>query len=107
MTMEAFDLSLADPAPPPGLPDHLLALWHDARGDWQTAHALVEEGLTPPACHVHAYLHRREGDMSNARYWYRRAGEVAADGPGETEYRALLARYLRPNQGDRGALPQS
>jgi len=62
--------------PPPNLPAPLEALWWDARGDWARAHALVDELETPDAMAVHAYLHRKEGSLSNADYWYRRAGEA-------------------------------
>ena len=52
----------------------LLALWYERRGDWERAHDIVQEIETDSASLVHAYLHRREGDESNARYWYRQAG---------------------------------
>ena len=70
----AFTASLADPAPPPGLAGPLRALWHAARGEWDAAHAIVQarEG-DPPHDWVHAHLHRVEGDLGNAGYWYRRA----------------------------------
>ncbi len=54
-----------------------MALWHDARGDWARAHEIVQDLTSPDASWVHAYLHRREGDDSNARYWYGRAGRQA------------------------------
>jgi len=52
----------------------LQALWHEARGDWERAHRLVQDDAGRTAAWVHAYLHRREGDDANARYWYARAG---------------------------------
>ena len=64
------------PDVPPGVADEVVALWHDARGDWERAHQTVQDLDTPAAAWVHAYLHRREGDQSNARYWYRLAGRV-------------------------------
>ena len=60
---------------PVGVSDELVALWQDARGDWNGAHATVQDLETPAAAWIHAYLHRREGDQSNARYWYTRAGK--------------------------------
>lgn len=57
-----------------GLSDHLLALWHDGAGDWAAAHAVVQDMDDAGAAWVHAYLHRKEGDLANADYWYRRAG---------------------------------
>ncbi len=70
MTPDVFR-SLA--TPPAGVRDELVALWHDARGDWARAHEIVQDIETPAAAWVHAYLHRKEGDPSNARYWYDRA----------------------------------
>jgi hypothetical protein len=59
---------------PEGEAPEVLALWHDAKGDWSRGHDVVQDLQTPAAAWVHAYLHRREGDESNARYWYTRAG---------------------------------
>jgi hypothetical protein len=64
----------ADAAPPPGLVPALRALWWDARGDWNAAHEAAQEGEDADSAWVHALLHRREGDLANADYWYRRAG---------------------------------
>ncbi|NBO65684.1 MAG: hypothetical protein EBU88_12740 [Acidobacteria bacterium] len=58
----------------PDLSVYLLALWYEKRGDWQRAHEIVQELNTEPAALIHAYLHRREGDDSNARYWYHQVG---------------------------------
>ena len=54
----------------------LAALWHDARGDWARAHALAQEDEGAAGSWVHAYLHRKEGDLANAKYWYARAGKT-------------------------------
>lgn len=62
---------------PAGLADELVALWQDAQGDWAGAHATVQDLESTAAAWVHAYLHRREGDQSNARYWYAKAGKPA------------------------------
>lgn len=53
----------------------LLALWWEGRGEWERAHEVAQEVETPEGAWVHAYLHRREGDAVNARYWYRRRGD--------------------------------
>jgi hypothetical protein len=90
----AFRRSLAATVPPPGLPAHLRALWHDARGEWQAAHDLVDDGTAVPACRVHAYLHRREGDLANAGYWYRRASRPPCQGSLEAERDALIREFL-------------
>lgn len=78
------------------LPFPLLGLWYDARGDWSGAHEAVQSDDSPEAAWVHAYLHRKEGDVGNAGYWYRRAGKAPASGDFDAEWeqiaRALLAR---------------
>jgi hypothetical protein len=94
MTEAEFQASLQRPAPPQGLPPPLAALWHESRGDWDAAHRLVEDGATADACHVHAYLHRREGDTGNAGYWYRRAVRPVATGSLDAERQALVLRLL-------------
>ena len=58
-----------------GLPPLLEALWWDARGDWERAHRVAQGIETAEGAWVHAYLHRVEGDLGNAGYWYRRAGK--------------------------------
>lgn len=80
MTLDAFR-SLAGGAPVEALSGPLRALWHEARGDWDLAHRIVQGLDDRDAAWVHAYLHRREGDLGNAEYWYRRAARaVARDG---------------------------
>lgn len=53
----------------------LQALWHDYQGDWNKSHKLIDRESDRDCAWVHAYLHRVEGDLSNARYWYRRSGK--------------------------------
>lgn len=78
MNLEEFRKSLTADRPPEDLNLPLAALWWDAKGDWGKAHesAQQDEGLA--SAWVHAYLHRKEGDLSNAGYWYRRAGKPQA-----------------------------
>jgi hypothetical protein len=80
MTADEFRQSaVADATPPPGLAPPLRALWWDARGDWNAAHEAAQEGEDADSAWVHALLHRREGDLANADYWYRRAGRRRPD----------------------------
>ena len=74
MDPASFTTSVSAPQPPPGLSPALQALWHDAKGDWDRAHELAQQGDEKAGAWVHAYLHRKEGDEGNARYWYARAG---------------------------------
>lgn len=95
ISAETFVASLSDVSPPANLPPLLCALWHDAAGHWEQAHQITQDIESPDAAWVHAYLHRKEGDLGNAGYWYRRAGKPAATDSLETEWerivRALLA----------------
>jgi hypothetical protein len=77
-------------AAPKGWSAAMEALWWDAKGDWAKAHALLDELETPEAMAVHAYLHRREGDLGNAEYWYRRAGRKFRREGLEEEWEALV-----------------
>lgn len=77
MTLDEFKATLTGDAPP-DLSDALRALWYDARGDWDQAHRIAQDVADPDGAWVHAYLHRKEGDIGNARYWYRRARQPDA-----------------------------
>lgn len=65
----------------------------DREGDWQGAHDLVDHLESPEAAWVHAYLHRKEGDLWNANYWYRRAGKPAFQGTLEEEWQLLWQEF--------------
>ncbi len=74
MTLEEFQKSVLTKTPPP-VSDALLALWHDAQGNWERAHEIAQDLHTAEGAWIHAYLHRKEGDASNAQYWYRQANQ--------------------------------
>lgn len=76
------------------LPPLLHALWHDAHGDWNRAHSIAQDIDTPDAAWVHAYLHRKEGDTSNAGYWYRQAGRTVFTGSLHAEWTALAVHLI-------------
>jgi hypothetical protein len=69
------------------------ALWHDGKGDWHTAHDLIDDLTSAEAAWVHAYLHRKEGDLGNADYWYRRAGKSRSQQSLESEWQALVRHF--------------
>ena len=77
---------------PDGAP--LRALWHEAKGNWDTAHRIVQEEGGMAGARVHAYLHRREGDLSNADYWYARAGSERPSSALGKEWEALVRSFL-------------
>lgn len=97
MTLVEFRESLAAPVPPAGIGTALQALWHDARGDFASAHELAQSDEGGDGDWVHAYLHRKEGDTNNAAYWYRRAKRAVPVEPLASEWeriaRVLLARH--------------
>ncbi len=95
MTPDAFHLTLPNAAPPSELDVPLAALWWAKKGDWDTAHRLVMDDASREAAWVHAYLHRVEGDVGNAHYWYRRASRQPADGDLDAEWAAILAALLK------------
>jgi hypothetical protein len=94
MTLEQFTASLAQNTPPSQLTPVLRALWHDARGDWNEAHRLAQDADDRDGAWVHAYLHRKEGDLGNAGYWYRRAGQAPASDSLHDEWTRITAALL-------------
>ncbi|MGH9315471.1 MAG: hypothetical protein ACRD1S_20000 [Vicinamibacterales bacterium] len=92
--VQAFEESLKQPAPPADLSPVLEALWHERRGNWDRAHQIAQEIAGPEGAWVHAYLHRREGDQSNAAYWYRQAGKPIMRGNLDEEWRAMVEALL-------------
>jgi hypothetical protein len=95
MTTEEFRLSAKGTAAvPPGLSMPLQALWLEARGDWDRAHETAQGDQTREGSWVHAYLHRKDGDLGNAAYWYSRAGQPAATGSADEEWTAIITALL-------------
>jgi len=88
-----------DPKPPAEAGAALRALWLEARGDWPGAHAAAQEDASGSGAWVHAYLHRKEGDLDNAAYWYARAGRTRpADGVTLPKEWEQIARELLGDQ---------
>lgn len=96
MDIRSFKESLSGEAAPSGASVPLKALWQDAKGDWHGAHDLLQNENSGAGAWVHAYLHRKEGDASNAAYWYRRAGKPVASGTLEAEWEAMAEELLAP-----------
>jgi hypothetical protein len=94
MDLKAFRASLTEIAPPRELPPALSALWHDAKEDWKSAHNIVQEEDDRDSAWVHAYLHRREGDLDNAGYWYRRARKPISDESLSAEWESIVSALL-------------
>jgi hypothetical protein len=94
MNPQDFRQSLAAGHPPRGLPPPLRALWHAARGNWNRAHDIVAAQDGRAAARVHAFIHRKRGDIVNADYWYYRAGAKRPRVALEKEWRTLVQQLL-------------
>ena len=95
MNLEEFQNSVQNNNPPEGLTLALAGLWWDAKGDWKKAHESAQQDEGPAGSWVHAYLHRKEGDSSNAAYWYQRAGKSPAASSLENEWGEIADCLLR------------
>jgi hypothetical protein len=95
MTLQDFKTTLSESAPPATLSLALRALWQDGKGNWEAAHKLVQSCEGEAQCDwVHAYLHRKEGDLNNAGYWYRRARQPVASVTLEAEWATIASALL-------------
>ena len=94
MTLPEFKSSLARTRPPAGVPAAVVALWWAAKDDWKKAHQIVMDESSKECAWVHAYLHRAEGDLENAGYWYRRAGKPVTQGRLQAEWDAIAGALL-------------
>jgi hypothetical protein len=94
VTVDEFTRTLSSSAPPSNVRPALLALWHDARGDWTEAHRIAQDIEDVTGAWIHAYLHRKEGDLGNAGYWYRRAEQPIAVDSLDAEWGRIVASLL-------------
>lgn len=95
MTIDEFRASLSGDQPPQGMSLALAGLWWDAKGDWTRAHESAQQDEGPAGSWVHAYLHRKEGDASNAGYWYSRAQKSPAKAPLDQEWIDIATSLLK------------
>lgn len=93
-TLAEFKASLNLQQPDSELPVQLKSLWYDAKGDWHQAHAQVDHLSDQASAWVHAYLHRKEGDLGNADYWYSRARQIRPNLSLEEEWEQLVLQFL-------------
>jgi hypothetical protein len=93
VTLDEFKATLTASTPPDvALP--LRALWHDGRGEWETAHTVAQDIDNPTGAWIHAYLHRKEGDLGNAAYWYGRANQPVASDSLDDEWQRIVVALL-------------
>lgn len=81
--------------PPEGVPDLLKALWYDGKEDWNASHDIAQDIHTKEGSWIHAYLHRKEGDLGNAAYWYSRAGKPVCKTSLKEEWEQLVNEFLK------------
>ncbi len=93
-TLTEFKASLNLEQPVSGLSVQLKSLWYDGKGDWHKAHAQVDQLADQQSAWVHAYLHRKEGDIWNADYWYSKAKQTRPDFSLDEEWEQLVVAFL-------------
>lgn len=96
MKLSEFRDSLALSSPPAGLSLAVVGLWWDAKGDWTKAHESAQQDEGPAGSWVHAYLHRKEGDATNAAYWYSRAKTPPSRDSFEEEWEEIARALTEP-----------
>ncbi|RXK48826.1 hypothetical protein [Aquirufa rosea] len=92
--LKDFKATLTEDNPPKNLSVQLKSLWYDAQGDWDKAHDQVDQLMDRESAWVHAYLHRKEGDMWNADYWYNRAKKTRPNVSLDNEWQNLAEYFL-------------
>ena len=95
MTPLGFKRSLSKSEPPSGLSPALAGLWWAKKDKWHKAHKIVMDEASAECAWVHAYLHRVEGDLDNARYWYNRAQRPVPSKPFAAEWDAIAEVLLQ------------
>jgi len=93
-TLADFKASLLSDHPPANLSNYLKALWYDAKDNWEKAHDIAQNIDDKNGSIIHAYLHRKEGDLWNAEYWYRKAGKLMPDGDLQQEWDEIVEGFL-------------
>jgi hypothetical protein len=94
MQFDEFINSTKEDASPQSLSEPLQAMWYARKGDWETAHNIAQSISSELGSWIHAYLHRVEGDLSNADYWYKRAGKPQFQGSTEAEADDIINSIL-------------
>ncbi|MCC6290333.1 MAG: hypothetical protein IT249_20850 [Chitinophagaceae bacterium] len=94
MEFENFINTLSNETPPVSVSVYVQALWYEGKGDWEKAHDIVQDIHDSTGSWIHAYLHRKEGDNGNARYWYSMAGKSFPSMPLQQEWEAMVKTLL-------------
>ncbi|MDP9040464.1 MAG: hypothetical protein M3N30_00685 [Bacteroidota bacterium] len=91
---DAFKSSLSLTDPPENISEYARALWYAGKGNWEKAHNIIQEIDDKPSARIHAFLHRQEGDLSNAGYWYKKAGEQIPAVKTDEEWEQLVSQFV-------------
>lgn len=94
MNYSEFVSSLTNNEPPADISPILQALWYDGKENWESSHNVAQDIHDQDGSWIHAYLHRKEGDLSNARYWYAKAGKVMPKVSLRDEWDLLVKHFL-------------
>lgn len=94
MNFEQFRESLSQSLPPAELSIYLQSLWYEGKGDWEQSHNIIQDIEDKTAAWIHAYLHRKEGDIWNADYWYSKAGKKRPDVSLEQEWENIVTTLI-------------
>ncbi len=94
MTLDQFNASLEEDTPPQNVSPLLQALWFEANGDWNKAHDLAQGVDSSDSSWIHAYLHRKDGDLGNAAYWYSKAGKTVSKKSLHDEWEEIVSSLL-------------
>ena len=97
MDYNSFNYTLDMGQPPEEFHEAVKALWWERKGKWEKAHEIIQNLEGADAAWVHAYLHRKEGDIVNANYWYARAGREIGEGDIIEEFRFIVSELLKKN----------
>jgi hypothetical protein len=93
-TLEEFKSSLLLPNPPNNFSNYLKAMWYAKKEEWVKAHDIAQNIDDKNGSLIHAYLHRKEGDLWNAEYWYRKAGKLMPDFSLDREWDEIIEIFL-------------
>lgn len=94
MNLNEFLSSIESSMEPPNLRMELQALWWVKKGDWEKAHGLAQNAGTKEGDWIHAHLHRAEGDLGNATYWYARSGRPVSHQSLKNEWMDIVTQIL-------------
>jgi hypothetical protein len=92
--LSEFKASFSSPSPPGDLSLYAQALWYAGKGDWDKAHSIVQDLEDQPSALIHAFLHRQEGDLSNANYWYAKAKSSMPATSLDEEWKELVLQFV-------------